>query len=246
MRGMGPLAQPPLALLVTLLLLRTVLLFAGHGIAHGIARLADPAATWDGTLLWSNVTIVVVDLLTVLAAAWAMRRAGGSLGALLRTTTPGRDLAWGLLMAVIVYVGFLVASFVSNLVAYGGAPPAPAGSFHVPVWYGVWCLLLMPVTIAVAEEVLYRGYLQPVLTLRWGRLAGLFVMAAAFGLQHLALTPYDPRAWLARFVTTFLAGIMFGLLAWWMKRLWPLIIGHWALDVLGLGLFPFLASIGAL
>ena len=68
---------------------------------------------------------------------------------------------------------------------------------------------------------------------------------AQVGLQHLALTAPDPRAWAARFLTTFLAGLLFGMLLWWFKRLNPLIIGHWLLDVLGPGLPVFLASLGA-
>ena len=63
--------------------------------------------------------------------------------------------------------------------------------------------------------------------------------------QHLALTPPDGRGWLARFLATFLAGVMFGLLNWWFKRLSPLIIGHWVLDVLGLGLPVFLLSLAS-
>lgn len=244
LRGVGPLVQPALVVLVGMLLLRTVLLFAGHGLVLGVARLVDPAATWDGTLVWSNVLIVGVDALTVLVVARQLRRAGSSLGALLRTATPGRDIAWGLAMFVITTVGFLVFSFVANLIAYQGAPPAATGSFQPPLWYGIWCLFLMPVTIAVAEEVLYRGYLQSVVTERWGRFAGIVVVSIFFGLQHLALTETDPRAWLARFLTTFLAGMLFGVLALWMKRLWPLIIGHWLLDAIFLGLFTFLASLG--
>ena len=233
---MGALHQPPLLILIGLLLLRTVLLFVGDTIAYGIARTLDPAATWNQSIVWSNLSIVAIDVVTVIVVALVLRRAGSGLGAILRTTTPGRDIAWGLLMTLIVHLGFLVTTFLGNVIAYQGAPPAPTSTFQPPLWLGLWCLLVMPATIAVAEEVLYRGYLQSVLTARWGRIVGLVVMSAAFGLQHLALTPYDPQAWLARFVTTFGAGIMFGLLAMWMKRLWPLIIAHWLLDVVGLGL----------
>lgn len=236
-------SHPTIAVLVGLLLVRTALLFAADAIAFGIGRALDPATTWDEVLIWSNVSIVLVDIITIALVAVTLKKSGSGLGALLRTRTPGRDIAWGLLMVVIVYIGFFITSFIGNLVAYQGAPPVSTGTFTPPLWFGLWCLIVMPVTIAVAEEVLYRGHLQHVLSARWGKVIGLIVMAVFFGIQHLALTPFDPQAWLARFVTTFLAGIMFGLLALWMKRLWPLIIGHWVLDVIGLGLPVLLASL---
>ncbi len=245
MPALAGLRQPTVLVLFGLLLLRTALLFAGDAILFAIGRTIDPATTWDQVLIWSNVTVVVVDVITIALVAVALKQSGSGLGSLLRTRTPGRDIAWGLLMVVIVYVGYLVTNVIGNLVAYQGAPPTPEGTFAPPLWLGLWCILVMPATIAVAEEVLYRGYLQHVLSARWGKVVGLIVMAAFFGLQHLALTPFDPQAWIARFITTFVGGIMFGLLALWMKRLWPLIIGHWVLDVIGLGLPVLLASLTA-
>lgn len=239
------LSQPGLLLLILLLLLRTALLFAGDGLVYGLLRLGGPAASWDDALMWSNLTVMVTDVITIVVVAGVLRRSGSSLRALLTTKTPGRDIAWGLLLALISVIGFYAATFIGNLIAYLGPPPAPTGDFTAPpLWLGLISLLLMPATIAVAEEVLYRGYLQSVLTLRWGRWAGLIVTSGFFAVQHLALTSADPQAWLARAITTLLAGVMFGLLAWWMKRLWPVIIGHWIVDVIGLGLPMFMASLG--
>lgn len=244
--ALAGIGRPTLGVLLGLLVLRTVLLFLGDGLTFALSRAVNPEATWDHALFWSSIVVVVVDVITIVVVALALRRLGSSLRSLLTTRTPGRDIAWGLLMAVICIVGFQVATFIGNLVAYLGPPPAAdtSGYLSPSLWYGIWAITLMPITIAIAEEVLYRGYLQSALSARWGKIAGLLVTAAFFGLQHLALTSVDPQAWLARFITTFLAGIMFGLLAWWMKRLWPVIIGHWLLDVLGLGLPMLLASLG--
>lgn len=224
-----------------LLFLRPLLLFVSFGILWTL-----PTAGERGdNLIWQNVAIVVVDIVSLLAAAALLRRAGGTLRQLI---APRRsDIGWGLLAGLIVIVGFFAATFVANLVVYQGAPPAQTGPAPtVPLWFGLWCLIVMPVTIAFAEEVVYRGVGQGSLTAHWGRWPGLLVTAAIFGFQHLALTAPDGPAWLARFLTTFLAGLMFGLLVWWFKRLNPLIIGHWLLDVLGLGLPMFLLAIGAL
>ena len=101
----------------------------------------------------------------------------------------------------------------------------------------------MPVTIALAEEGLYRGYAAEVLESRFHKNAALVVIAFFFALQHAALTPLSPRAQLARFITTFLGGLLLGGMRWRCRRgLWPLVVAHWGLDVLGLGLPILLAS----
>ncbi|MFW6599385.1 CPBP family intramembrane glutamic endopeptidase [Propionibacteriaceae bacterium Y2011] len=239
-------SSPGWAWLFALLLWRTAWLFAADAVVFGVMRLVDPATTWGSALLWANVSIVVVDVLTIVVVAYSLRRVGSSLRTLLRTRSVGKDIAWGLLLGLIVIVAFFAGNFVANLITYQGVPPIPeGGSIAVPMWFGLWCLIVMPVTIAVAEEVLYRGYLQHVLSERLGRLVGLLIMSVAFGIQHLALTAPDPQAWLARFLTTFFAGLVFGLLAWWMKRLWPLIVAHWLLDVLFLGLPLMMAAVGS-
>lgn len=234
-------AEVPAPQAFGLMLLRPFLLLISFGILWSIPPATGVRAD---NLLWQSVAIVAVDLISLAAAAALLRRHGGTVRGLIR---PRRaDLGWGLLAAVITVVGFFAVTFVANVVVYQGAPPqGGSGITTVPLWLGLWCLIVMPVTIAVAEEVVYRGVGQGSLSAHWGRWAGLLVMAAVFGFQHLALTPPDGRGWLARFLATFLAGVMFGLLNWWFKRLSPLIIGHWVLDVLGLGLPVFLLSLAS-
>src|SRR5690606_11394254 len=126
--ALAGLRQPTLIVLLGLLLVRTVLLFAGAGLLYAVGRAVDPTTTWDRMLLWSNVSIVVIDIITIALVAVALKRSGSGLGALLRTRTPGRDIAWGLLLSVITYVGFIVTSFIGNFAAYQAAPPITPSS----------------------------------------------------------------------------------------------------------------------
>jgi len=136
-----------------------------------------------------------------------------------------------------------VSTFIGNLIAYQGPPPASGVMHGVPMWMGWWALLVMPVTIALAEEGLYRGYAAEALESRLHKIAALVVIAFFFALQHTALTSLSPRAQVARFVTTFLGGLLFGGMRWrWRGGLWSLVVAHWGLDVLGLGLPILLAS----
>lgn len=90
---------------------------------------------------------------------------------------------------------------------------------------------------AGAEEVLFRGWMQPVLCARVGPWTGLVTVAAAFGLLHLVGAPHGPLA----IVNLMLAGLMFGLLALRSGGLWAAFCAHagwnW-IEACGLGLDP--------
>ena len=221
---------------VVLLLMRTVLLFAGTGIVL-------PFVDWiyNRALLWANVTVVIVDVITLLVLSRLLARQDRRLRDLLAPSWSGT--AWGLLAFIILQIGFSAFVFIGILVSYQGTPPASEVLHGVPMWMGWWALLIMPVTIALAEESLYRGYAAEVLESRFHKNAALVVIAFFFALQHTALTPLSPRAQLARFITTFLGGLLLGGMRWRCRGgLWPLVVAHWGLDVLGLGLPILLAS----
>ena len=221
---------------VVLLLMRTVLLFAGTGIVL-------PFVGWiyNRALLWANVTVVIVDVITLLVLSRLLARQDRRLRDLLAPSWSGT--AWGLLAFIILQIGFSASTFIGILVAYQGDPPASGVLHGVPMWMGWWALLVMPVTIALAEEGLYRGYAAEALESRFHKAAALIVIAFFFALQHAALTPLSPRAQLARFITTFLGGLLLGGMRWRCRRgLWPLVVAHWGLDALGLGLPILLAS----
>lgn len=222
------LALPAIGLL---LVLRTVLLFVARGLLG------------EERLLLLNAAIVAVDVISVLVVAVLVHRVGAGLRDLIGPIRIGRDLLLSLPITVVVVVAFVVATFVGNLIAYQGAPPISDASLSVPLWLGIVSITVMPVTIAVAEEVLYRGAALQGLRNRWGASTAVVVTSVFFGLQHLALTAADPQAMLARVITTALVGVVFAVLALRLRSLLPLIIAHWAIDVLGLGLPMLMAAL---
>ena len=74
-----------------------------------------------------------------------------------------------------------------------------------------------------AEEVFFRGWLQPLLCLRWGPWVGLAVTSLLFGAAHSLLQPVSVLA----FVNITLAGALFGLLALRTGGLWAPFAAHW-------------------
>lgn len=228
-----PTAKAPLARIFAVLAVRPVLI-----LAVGLTLLAA-----NLSLIYANALIVVVDLAALGAVALAMRAEGRRLRDLFR---PWRlvDLAWGALMLVILLVGFLASNFTANLIVYGGAPPAPSEATpNVPLWAGLVALLIAPLTIAVAEEAVYRGYAQPRLAGRMGTTLALILVAAIFGVQHIGFALTSPADIAAKVLTTAFAGLILGALMLWMKRIAPLVLGHWGLDLLFLGLPTFLLAL---
>ena len=185
------------------------------------------------SLLWMNVVIIMVDVVTLALVHRLLRAEGRGLADLLRFR--GADVGWGLLCGLIIRVAWMPAFFVGNLVAYQGAPPASSYP-PVPLWIGVLSITIMPVTIGLAEEALYRGYLQPRLQGRIGLVGAVLAASVVFGLQHIGFALPDAQAMVANVVRTFLAGLVFAGLLTWRRRVAPLAVGHWLMDLLGLGL----------
>ena len=209
---------------------------AGQALARGGAiLLAGAALAASGSLIWISPVTVLIDVLTLAMLALLMRREGRSLADLYCPFLL-RDIGWGLLAFIGTVVVWFVASFIGNLIAYHGAPPMGAMSARLPMWAGLLCFAVMPLTIALAEEGLYRGYLQPRIGVRFGAGMALVVPALAFSLQHLGFALSSPEAAVAKLVTTLIAGLFFGALMMAWKRTVPTVIAHWMLDLLFLGL----------
>lgn len=194
------------------------------------------------SLLYANALVVAVDVVALIAVGLAMRAEGSGLLALFR---PWRwmDLLWGALMLVILLAGFLASNFAANLIVYGGAPPMSTVAPDIPLWVGLIAALVAPLTIAVSEEAVYRGYAQPRLAGRIGTALALILVAVVFGVQHIGFALTSPEDAAAKVLTTCFAGLVLGGLMLWMKRIAPLVLGHWGLDLALLGLPTLLIAL---
>ena len=93
---------------------------------------------------------------------------------------------------------------------YAGLAGALVTRPAMPVGVGLllWGFCLIAVQ-TVAEEIYFRGWLQPALVTRWGIVAGVGVGALAFAALHIAGGARAPVS----LVNLFLGGLMFGLFA---------------------------------
>ncbi len=227
-----PAAKTPILRIIGVLAIRPVLI-----LAMGLTLL-----TVNLSLIYTNALVVIVDIVALAVVALAMRAEGSSLLAFFK---PWKwvDLAWGALMLVILVVGFLVSNFAANLIVYHGAPPISGDMPSVPLWVGIVALVVAPLTIAVSEEVVYRGYAQARLAGHIGTAVSLILVAVVFGIQHIGFSLGSPEAIASKVLTTLFAGIILGALMLWMRRIAPLVLAHWGLDLVFLGLPTFFLAL---
>jgi membrane protease YdiL (CAAX protease family) len=186
--------------------------------------------------IYLNVVIVGLDIATIAALVLVLRRTGGSIRGLMGRFNGRRDPPLAGLTMFTLFVGLTVGTFAGYAIVYAGPPPPQELGGSVPLWLGLWSLLIMPITVALAEELLYRGWAHERLMMVWRPWVVITVIAVAFGLQHAPLSATSPGEAVARVIATGLAGAALGALRYRRVSLWALVIGHWAFDVIGLRL----------
>jgi membrane protease YdiL (CAAX protease family) len=224
-------AKLSLGLLLAIGLVRTVALSLANGISVLGFTLAGSTRPLTLALAGTKIWIVVVDVLTVYLVVKLLAREGASLTPLL---TP-RPVAWNLLRAlgalIIVYFAFSFGGFAGNLLIYYGAPSV-SDAVTPPVWLGLVRLIVVPVTVAVAEESLFRGYLLPRLEVLMGRVGAVIVSSLLAAAQYFAFSMGNWDSILAGFIGYFIVNLAFGALYLWFKRLAPLILAHWFFEAI--------------
>ncbi|CQD43480.1 CPBP family intramembrane glutamic endopeptidase [Yersinia mollaretii] len=102
---------------------------------------------------------------------------------------------------------------------------------HTPAWIGSF-IIANVFFVCLAEEALFRGYLQQRLSQWLGSYPALILTALLFGAAHFAGGPL-----LMVFAT--LAGLIYGLAWLWSGRLWVAVAFHFAFNLLHLLFFTY-------
>lgn len=205
----------------------------------GVLALAGQPSGPQAVSVFAALYVLPVNVLSLVAVVWLVRREGGSLRALIGVDRArlGRDLGWGVLWLLMLYVPFAAAIMGTMLALFGASmleafvtvfAPDPAGLPALGLTASVVLAIVAVVTFAPlnapAEELVYRGYSQ-------GRLAAarpvlaLLLPSLAFGLQHVVFAATIP-AMLVYAVAFFVWGLGAALIYRWQGRLMPLIVAH--------------------
>ncbi len=154
-------------------------------------------------------TLILFGIMAALAIIWTRLAA--------RPLHGGRpvDIAVGLAAGLVgLSMAFLYAGLGGNAVAQ------PAPHDVLPLVLGFIAILFQ----ASAEEVYFRGWLQPLLVRHIGPWAGIAVTAVVFGLLHILAGAHTVLSVL----NICLAGAFFGLLAWRTGGLFGPMAAHFA------------------
>jgi membrane protease YdiL (CAAX protease family) len=192
---------------------------------HGFANLHIPGMS---SRLSGYVTVLAMEWLVVLLIWFAVRCRGLSLRDLISGRWPtlaaffkDLGLALGFMAVAIPLVGLLIHfGGGRTAVAAGVQAIFPTTPFELVVF------LVLAVSGAFSEELLFRGYLDHQLFAWTGsHIFAILAQGALFGLAH----GYYGRVMLAIMVH----GWLLGLLAHWRQTLRPGILSHGLQDVLG-------------
>lgn len=175
-------------------------------------------------------------VLAALTAAWCVRgEPGGVVSALGlgRPLRPWAVLPAGLGVALLGYAVAVVTLLLATRV-FGWAPPEVSRLAAIQGNLPMLLLMLAVVwsTVALGEELLYRGFLLGRLrrlfgTTRCASLSAVTLQGLLFGLSHA----YQGATGI---LVTASIGLVFGLLALRCRTLWPLVVGHGIVDTVSL------------
>lgn len=166
---------------------------------------------WSDTFIFTigSVSVVSTIIVTALWVVWIDRRPLTSIG--LRTRRP----AWEWLRGMLVGAGLM--GLTVALMAVFGAIRADGNFLQNPArLLGVAGVLLFFLIQGPSEEVVFRGYLLPVLGARGNLTLGIVVSSVLFSLSHIL----NPHFGLLPIVNIALAGVLFALYALAEEGLW--------------------------
>ena len=142
---------------------------------------------------------------------------------LFRTDKAEKSVASGSWIALIISVPALLLL----AVALGGLKI----ELHAPAWILPFVMANL-FFVCMAEEALFRGYLQQRLSQWLGAWPALIVAALVFGAAHLA-------GGMLMVIFATLAGVIYGLAWMWSGRLWVPILFHFGLNLTHLLFFTY-------
>jgi len=146
------------------------------------------------------------------------------------------DLLIGLCIILIVFpLTMFIGSALGSFSVYGSIKPdLPAGNpmtRALPLWAAIYSKAIWWIISAPTEELIYQGYALPRLQVFFGnKVPAVLWVGFAWALQHSFLPFINLKYALFAFLLFFPLAIAMQVIYLRVKRLLPLIIGHWGMD----------------
>lgn len=224
-------------------------------------RVAMVAAVWAGSMgvlallgqpagpaaasVFSGLTLLPVNIASLLLVRALVHREGGTLRALagFDRRRLGSDILWGLLWLMVLWLPFAAAIMGAMAAMYGTgavaafetvfAPDAAQLPALTPVAgavFGILAVLTFAPLNAPTEEFVYRGYAQGRLQRAGRPVLAVLLPSLAFGVQHVFFATTVPGM-LVLGVAFVVWGLGSALIYRWQGRLMPLIIAHFIVNL---------------
>ena len=221
---------------------RSVFLILAQSVVAAVFLLMGNPTPWRAAAPWWSVYGNLADLGCLALMVYFTRKEGLRLRDLVGRIRWrwGFDLFLGLALLLVIAPCFNVVAKPVSLLAYGSPTPnlypgIMAGR-SLPLWAIVYSFSIFLMIWTPTEEMTYQGYCLPrIFALSRNRWISILLVSFWFALQHsfLPLIP-DWRYLLWRLLAFWPAMAAINLLYLWIRRLPPLIVAHWALDLLAL------------
>ena len=218
---------------------RSILLMAAQGLVALMLLAQHCPMPWRRAGDWWGVYGTLADIGCLISLYYFTRREGIRLRDLIGPIRMrrGHDLLLGLGYYLLVFPFFLGGNYVARIFLYGSNVTTLNSylvrSHPLPIWAMVYSLALWWLIWSPTEETTYQAYALPRLQGLTGRTwIALLVVGFWWTAQHCAL-PFIPdgRFLLYRFLS-FLPGLLILMLLYLRtRRLTPLIIAHWPMDI---------------
>jgi hypothetical protein len=190
---------------------------------------------------WWTVYGTVVDIGCLCAIRYFTLREGIRLRDLIGPIRLrfGRDVFVGLGLFVCSFPIFIGGSLLAQVLLYGSLAKAPVAfltqSHVLPIWGLVYSFSIWWIISSATEETTYQGYALPRLRALTGRTWVTALIVGIFWAAQHCMLPFvlDGKYLLFRFLA-FIPGILTMMLIYLRtKRLAPLIVAHWSMDIVG-------------
>ena len=219
---------------LTMLVARSILALVCQALVAAVFFYGS-ADAWNQAGEWWRVYGTAIDAVCLILLVWLTRREGIRLFDLGNYDRQRwlRDVLIGLGLFVPLLLAFAVPTVVLETVLYGG--PAPVPGAGLPVGGSLYALLIWPIIWALAEDNTYFGYSLPRLEALTGRKWLAVVVVGLFAaLQHIFLPLRLEWQWIvSHFVGYVLGAIAYCLLTLRWRRLLPVHVSHWAINLVG-------------
>jgi membrane protease YdiL (CAAX protease family) len=224
---------------LTLLVGRSVPMIGAQAIASGLLWSRSHTWSWNAGAKWWTVYGTLVDIGCLALMAAYTRREGIRLRDLIGRVRLrwGRDLFSGIGCLLLIFPVFAVAFPAASRLVYGSGQPAMypglLAARILPLWGVIYSLSLFWLIWSTTEEMTYNGYALPRLEALCGnRWIALAIVGFWWALQH-SFIPFilEWRYAVYRFISFLPGVIVFGLIYLRLRRLPPLVVAHWAMDI---------------